>query len=252
MGLLSSIKDWLNPGANKKCKDHYQEFQEKTGYTFNNPELLKIALTHRSFAKSGDGDWLPSNERLEFLGDSVLGVVVSDSLYRMYPNKLEGGLTKLKSLLVNETTLHITAMQINLGDYILLSPEEDRAGGRKRASINSDALEAVIGALFLDGGLGAARQFIEKYILSQIEKIASDKAFRNYKGDLLEYMQGRSEGTPRYEVVSEKGPDHDKVFTVEVYANSTLIGQGKGLSKKDAEQKAAAEALDNLNIEQKD
>lgn len=249
MGLLRSIKEWLNTGADKNKKNHDQEFQKKIGYIFKNPELLKIALTHRSFAKSGDGEWLPSNERLEFLGDSVLGVVVSDSLYRRYPQKLEGGLTKLKSLLVNETTLHITATQINLGEYILLSPEEDRAGGRKRASINSDALEAVIGAIFLDGGLGAARQFVEKYILSQIEKLASDKAFRNFKGDLLEYMQGRSEGTPRYEVVCEKGPDHDKVFTIEVYADNTMIGCGKGLSKKDAEQKAAANALSNLKIE---
>lgn len=226
-----------------------REFQERLNYRFNDVELLRIALTHRSYAKSGEKEWLPSNERLEFLGDSVLGLVVAEFLFSRYPTKLEGGLTKLKSLLVNETTLFRTAEALALGDYIWLSQEEDRAGGRKRPSITSDAFEAVIGAMYLDGGLVAVKPLVNRYILSQVHKIAADKTFRNYKGDLLELLQARGAGMPRYETTSEDGPDHDKTFVVEVYCNGESIGTGTGSSKKDAEQQAAAEALRRLKTD---
>jgi ribonuclease-3 len=219
------------------------EFQDKIEHHFANIELLRVALTHRSFARSGEKDWLPSNERLEFLGDSVLGLVVSEFLYSRFPTKSEGGLTKLKSLLVNETALFRVSEALDLGKYILLSPEEERAGGRNRISINADSLEAVLGALYLDGGLGAVRPMIGRYIISQMEKIEADDSFRNYKGELLELLQGRGEGMPRYEVTDERGPDHEKTFTVVVYTNGRQIGSGIGPSKKDAEQEAAAEAL---------
>lgn len=220
-----------------------EEFQEKIDYRFSRPDLLSVALTHRSFAKAGGQKRLPSNERLEFLGDSVLGLITADFLFLQYPDKLEGGMTKLKSLLVNETTLFQTAEMISLGKFILLSPEEDRSGGRGRASINADAFEAVIGAIYIDGGLGAVKPFIEKYILSRIEELAADENFRNYKGELLELLQSRSAGMPRYEVASESGPEHSKMFTIVVYSNGRRIGEGVGPSKKDAEQKAASVAL---------
>jgi len=246
MGIWEAVKSVFGPGKLDRTEKLLQEFQRKINYHFNDVDLLRVALTHRSFAKAGEKDWLPSNERLEFLGDSVLGLVVSDFLYGKYPNKLEGGLTRLKSLLVNETTLYRTAQLLDLGKYILVSDEEERAGGRERASINADAFEAVIGAIYIDGGLVAVRPIVNRYILTQVDKIAADRAFRNYKGELLELLQSRGAGMPRYEVVSEEGPDHDKTFVVAVYCNGENIGTGAGLSKKDAEQKAAGQALKKL------
>jgi ribonuclease-3 len=246
MGIWESVKSIFGPGKLDGTERLLQEFQRAINYKFNDVDLLRVALTHRSFAKSGEKDWLPSNERLEFLGDSVLGLIVSEFLFAKYPEKLEGGLTKFKSLLVNETTLYRTASSLELGKYILLSQEEDRAGGRNRASINADAFEAVIGAVYLDGGLAAVKPIVDRYILSQIDAIAADKTFRNFKGDLLELLQAKSAAMPRYEVTSEEGPDHDKTFMVMVYCNGENIGCGTGSSKKDAEQKAAAQALKKL------
>jgi len=232
-----------------QAPDHIKlmsEFQNVIGYTFNDVELLKVALTHRSFAKSDEHNRLPSNERLEFLGDSVLGLITAEHLYKVYPKKYEGGLTKFKALLVNEITLCRQAKMMGLGNFILLSRDEFNAGGKNRTSILADAFEAVLGAIYLDGGLDPAKSFVKKYILDYSEKIAADKTFRNYKGDLLEYLQGRGEGMPRYEVAMENGPDHNKLFTVDVFTNGKAIGSGSGPSKKEAEQKAASEALKYL------
>lgn len=240
------MKYIFGPGKSDGTEKLLREFQRKINYKFNDIDLLRVALTHRSFAKAGERDWLPSNERLEFLGDSVLGLIVSEFLFAKYPDKLEGGLTKSKSLLVNETTLFRTANALDLGNYIFLSQEEDRAGGRSRASINADALEAIIGAVYLDGGLAAVRPIVSRYILSHIDAIAADKTFRNFKGELLELLQAQGAPMPRYEVTSEEGPDHDKTFMVIVYCNGENIGCGTGSSKKDAEQKAAAQALKKL------
>jgi ribonuclease III len=249
MGIWDSVRGALGIRRRGESEQLLAEFQDKIQHHFANVELLRVALTHRSFARSGEKDWLPSNERLEFLGDSVLGLVVSEFLYGRFPTKSEGGLTKLKSLLVNETALFRVSEALDLGRFILLSQEEVRAGGRCRVSINADSLEAVIGALYLDGGLGAVRPMINRYIISQMEKIEADDSFRNHKGELLELLQGRGEGMPRYEVIDERGPDHEKTFTVVVYTNGRKIGSGLGPSKKDAEQEAAAEALRSLMIE---
>jgi ribonuclease-3 len=243
MGFWDAVRGALGVRRKDEAGRLLAEFQEKIQHRFSAADLLQVALTHRSFARSGEKDWLPSNERLEFLGDSVLGLVVSEFLYSRFPNKSEGGLTKLKSLLVNETALFRVSEALDLGKYILLSPEEERAGGRNRVSINADCLEAVIGALYLDGGMSAVRPMIGRYIISQMEKIEADDSFRNYKGELLELLQGRGEGMPRYEVIDERGPDHEKSFTVVVYSNGRKIGSGIGPSKKDAEQEAASEAL---------
>ena len=246
MGIWETVRAVFGSDKSGTEDKLLAEFQRRLGYRFSDPELLRVALTHRSVARPGDGTSRPSNERLEFLGDSVLGMVVSEWLYARYPGKSEGGLTKFKSLLVNETTLFRTMESLDLSRFVLLSQEEERAGGRNRASINADALEAVLGAVYLDGSLGAVKPIIETLILSQVDKIATDESFRNYKGELLEHLQARGAGMPRYEVTSEVGPDHDKIFTVEVHSNGEKIGVGTGLSKKDAEQGAAAEALKGL------
>lgn len=223
-----------------------EAFQRQIGYRFRDDGLLHVALTHRSHARLTEIPAHPSNERLEFLGDSVLGLVVADFLYRRFPETFEGGLTKQKSLLVNEAALFRAAEALNLGEFILLSPDEERSGGRKRASINADAFEAVIAAIYLDSGLDPAIRFVEVHLLPHMDGIVADDNFRNFKGDLLEHLQAEGAGMPRYEVTSEEGPDHDKVFTVVVYTNGTQIGCGTGTTKKDAEQKAAAQALAHL------
>ncbi len=248
MGFWSRLKSLFKGSAAWDRDRSVEDFQKEIGYRFKDHELLRVALTHRSYAKSHDSRWIPSNERLEFLGDSVLGMVVAEFLYRRFPDTLEGGLTKRKSKLVNEGSLHRISDELGLGRYIFLSPEEDRAGGRKLASINADALEATIGAIFLDGGIEAVKPFIHRVLLAKMDQIVSDKSFRNYKGDLLEYLQAQGKGMPRYDVIGERGPDHDKVFTVEVYCNGEKIGRGTGMSKKDAEQKAAARALKKLKV----
>jgi ribonuclease-3 len=214
------------------------------GYRFKDRALLILSLTHRSFTRF-DPRHSPSNERLEFLGDSVLGLVISHQLFLDNPTTHEGELTKTKAMLVNEATLAAVASRIGLHKHLRLSPEEDRAGGRGRASIVSDGLESVLAAVFIDGGLEAARGVIQRIIYEHREDIVSDASQRNYKGELLEKVQSWGEAMPRYEVLSEIGPDHEKIFAVAVHVLGRIAGRGTGASKKEAEQKAAAEALEN-------
>jgi ribonuclease-3 len=250
MSIWSRLSAVFAPKKTEIDEPDLDSFEQFINYRFNNRELLIEALTHRSYAKSVDlPHHLPSNERLEFLGDSVLGLIVSDFLYQRYPRKLEGGLTKLKAIMVNEISLSRVADELALGGYIRMSAEEERSGGRTRPSITADAFEAVIGALYLDGGLVAAKPFVSRWLLSKIEIFAADVTLRNYKGDLLEYLQAQGNGMPRYDVTDERGPDHDKTFTVAVFTNGREIGRGVGPTKKDAEQKAAAEALLNLEVD---
>jgi ribonuclease-3 len=246
----------------------YFELERRLGYRFKNLRLLDRALTHRSFVhapNSGSGilqtigaertqdaglpqaETLVANERLEFLGDSVLGMVVSQFLFERFPGKSEGDLTKLKASLVSEVTLSRIARSICLGKYLNLSEEEEKSGGRERSSIIADAYEAVIGAVYLDGGLAPAQRVIKDQILKRWLELASDKTSYNYKGELLEYMQALGLGMPRYEVLVEKGPDHQKKFTIAVLAKGKAMGKGEGLTKKEAEQKAAKAALGNID-----
>lgn len=217
------------------------------GYRFRDPNLLNEALTHRSYANSNGSS--VTYERLEFLGDSVLGVVVARYLFVENPGYTEGELTKAKAALVNVKTLTQVAREQRLGQHIHLSPEEDRAGGRKRSSILSDVLEAVIGAVYIDGGIKAASQLIHRILLIPYGQSDTRKLSVNFKGDLLEMLQGDGLGLPRYEVVSEVGPDHEKIFTVAVYTNGREVGRGVGTNKKDSEQAAAREALKLLKNE---
>jgi ribonuclease-3 len=225
----------------------YRELERKLGYLFSRPDLLERALTHRSYVHSSENEGLRANERLEFLGDSVLGMVTSRFLFERFPDKSEGDLTKLKSTLVSEVNLSRTAKSISLGSFLNLSEEEERSGGRERNSIVSDAYEAVIGAVFLDGGLAPAQRMIQNQILKRFAEITSDQTLHNYKGELLEYMQALSLGLPRYEVLEEKGPDHHKRFTIAVSVKGKRIGQGGGHNKTEAEQKAARMALENID-----
>jgi ribonuclease-3 len=221
---------------------------QRLGYTFRDPSLLVDALKHRSFLAETGEHRLKSNERLELLGDSVLGMLVTEHLFRVFPEEEEGSLTAMKSLMVSRRALLSIGQEINLGQFIMLNQAEERAGGRKRPSIISDAFEAVIGAIYLDGGLEAARLTVEKLVISQLDRILTEEQHRNYKSMLLEYCQGCGITGPVYHVTHEEGPDHDKEFTVAARVNDETLGIGKGHSKKKAEQWAAKEALIRLQV----
>ena len=218
--------------------------EEKLGYTFQNRALLENALTHSSCANKSRGRLL-SNERLEFLGDSILGMVVADHLYRNHPDLPEGELTRTRAALVCEESLVEVARELNLGQYLQLGKGEEAGGGRQRPSIQADAVEAVLAAVYLDGGIGSARKIIQKYILSR--EVAGLTKPRDYKTALQELVQRESGQVLRYRLTGEEGPDHNKRFFVEVALNGQAVGQGSGRSKKEAEQMAAKAAIEVLN-----
>jgi ribonuclease-3 len=241
MGLLQELRQFFD-SSNNSADEDLERVQELIGYHFRSPELLRLGLTHRSFTHSNNRRE-SSNERLEFLGDSVLGLVIADALYQDHPDLREGELTKTKALLVNETTLASIGKDIGLNKSIKLAPEEAKSGGADRPSIISDAFEGVLGAVFLDGGLDPVRDVILRLIYARKDSLISDESQRNFKGELLELMQAAGKSAPRYDVLSEDGPDHRKMFNVVVFSGQDRLGSGSGPSKKDAEQKAAAMAL---------
>ena len=214
--------------------------EEKLGYEFRDPALLENALTHSSCANESRGR-LQSNERLEFLGDSILGMVVADHLYRNHPDLPEGELTRTRAALVCEDSLVEVAEALRLGEYLHLGKGEEAGGGRKRPSIQADAVEAVLAAVYLDGGIGSARKIVQQYILCrEVEGLTSP---RDYKTALQELVQRESGQVLKYRLTGEEGPDHDKRFFVEVDLNGEVAGRGKGHSKKEAEQMAAKAAM---------
>lgn len=217
--------------------------EEKLGYEFRDPALLENALTHSSCANESRGR-LQSNERLEFLGDSILGMVVADHLYRNHPDLPEGELTRTRAALVCEDSLVEVAEALRLGEYLHLGKGEESGGGRKRPSIQADAVEAVLAAVYLDGGIGSARKIIQQYILCrEVEGLTSP---RDYKTALQELVQRESGQVLKYRLTGEEGPDHDKRFFVEVDLNGSPVGTGSGRSKKEAEQMAAKAAIERL------
>ncbi|MBP1535804.1 MAG: ribonuclease III [Ruminococcus sp.] len=218
-----------------------EEFQNKIGYHFHNDRLLFEALSHSSFANENKKQ-RRSNERLEFLGDSVLSIVVSDYIFEHFKHLPEGELTKLRASLVCEKALFEFSHKLELGKHIFLGKGEELTGGRERASIVSDAMEAVIAAIYLDGGLEAARKHIMGFLPRDISPAHTD-TFHDYKTVLQEVIQRNPEEKIEYFLKGEEGPDHDKRFTVQVLLNSNVIGEGVGRSKKSAEQNAAKEAL---------
>lgn len=221
--------------------------EQNLGYTFKNEALLLNALTHSSFANEAR-DGITSNERLEFLGDSVLSVIVSDYLYKEFGNLPEGELTKLRASLVCEKSLCGFSRELDLGNFLRLGKGEEKGGGRERVSILADAFEAVLAAIYLDSDLEIARKFVMNFILKEL-KHTDDEVFKDYKTALQEIIQRNPEEYVTYILTGESGPDHDKVFEVEVRLNSNVIGKGSGKSKKRAEQMAAKQALSLMGAE---
>lgn len=220
--------------------ERIRELETHIGYGFKNFKLLCMALRHSSYANEHHLEHIDCNERLEFLGDAVLELVSSEFLYNTFPALPEGEMTKKRAALVCEPSLAFCARELNLGDYLFLGKGEDATGGRKRESIVSDALEAVIGAIFLDGGFASAKEFILKFILNDMEH---KQLFYDSKTILQEIIQSRTEEEISYRIIEEKGPDHDKSFVAQVCVGSMLYGTGEGRTKKAAEQQAAYQAI---------
>ena len=221
-----------------------KDLEAAIGYRFRNITLLQNALTHSSYANERWHDSLRSNERLEFLGDSILGMVVAEHLYKNFPDRPEGELTRMRADMVCETSLAAIAEQVGLGQHLLLGHGEEAGGGRSRASILADAVESVIAASFLDGGMDAARGFIQRFVLSRVP--VQQLTNKDYKTALQELVQQKKNQTITYCLVGESGPDHDKTFLVEVSLNGQVAGRGCGTSKKRAEQDAARDALSKI------
>lgn len=219
-----------------------EALEEKLGYTFREKGYLKTAVTHSSYANEVRGGE-KSNERLEFLGDSILGAVVADYIFRNCQSMPEGELTKLKASLVCEKALCGFSRELGIGEFLRLSRGEQHSGGRTRPSILADAFEAMIAAIYLDGGMEAARNFILRFTVP-LMNAPRPKAFRDYKTVLQEIVQQNPEEHIEYVLVGESGPDHNKHFVMEVHLNHNVIGKGGGRSKKEAEQQAAREALE--------
>ncbi len=221
-----------------------KDLETAIGYQFKNISLLQNALAHSSYANERWHDSLKSNERLEFLGDSILGMLVADHLYRTFPDRPEGELTRMRADMVCERTLAKVADGLNLGQHLLLGKGEDSGGGRTRNSILADAVESVIAACYLDGGMDAAVQFVQKFVLVNVPLTRMQNV--DYKTALQERVQQKKNQVLAYKLIGESGPDHDKSFTVELTLNGKVVGVGTGSSKKRAEQDAARVAMETI------
>ncbi|MGN1139882.1 MAG: ribonuclease III [Oliverpabstia sp.] len=220
-----------------------QKLENRIKYQFHNIELLETALRHSSYVNEHRMNRLECNERLEFLGDAVLELVSSEHLFRNYPQMPEGELTRLRASLVCEPTLAFCARELELGEYLSLGKGEEMTGGRHRDSVTSDAMEAVIGAIYLDGGFANAKEFILRFVLNDIEH---KKLFFDSKTIFQEMVQGKIPGEISYHMIGEEGPDHDKIFSAEVWIGEKSMGKGNGRTKKAAEQMAAYQAICKL------
>ena len=221
-----------------------QEFQKIIGYQFKEPVLLRKALTHSSYVREKDERCTKNNERLEFLGDAFFDAIVSEELYKRMDRVPEGTLTKIRSKVVCEKSLAEQGRRLSIGRYLYMGNGEEHAGGRNRDSILADAMEAVIGAMFLDGGYEAARSFVLATFAETLDRAVSGKLYADYKTEIQERLQAGGEVEILYETTGEEGPDHNKTFFVNLTCNGALLGRGKGKSKKEAEQNAAKEALE--------
>lgn len=231
--------------------DGIRSLEKRIAYTFADKSLLVCALMHRSYVRHATGAGQPAasqqaNERLEFLGDAVLGLATTLFLYQRYPDMPEGDLTKRKSVLVSKGALARCTVQVGLDRHLLLSELEENAGGRRRRSILGDAFEALLGAMFLDGGLEPVSDFLRRELFSRVDQLTSEATFINYKSLLLEHVQGQGKLPPEYDLYKQTGPDHQKTFTVDVRVEGEVLGRGFGQSKKDAQQEAAKQAHERL------
>ena len=231
-----------------RTADSRRALEKLLGYHFKDKDLLVKALKHRSYVYAEEGsNRIESNERLEFLGDAVLELLVTDYLFRRFEDKGEGELTQMKSQLVRRKTLVRQADRLGIGAFVLLSKDEREANGGQRPSILCDTLESLIGAIYLDGGLEAARSCVRRVVLADFHQIVQPDENFNFKSRLLEYSQSMGNGHPRYLVHAEYGPDHAKIFSVEVCITGQRMGWGQGRSKKEAQQMAAKDALESLD-----
>jgi len=227
-----------------KNAPNFTKFEEISGITFKNKELLRRAFTHRSYLNENRGSESSHNERLEFLGDAVLELMVTEYLFEKYPDSNEGDLTAYRASLVNAVTLSEAAQKINVNDFLLLSKGEARDTGKARQCILANTMEAIIGAIYLDQGYDSSKYFISKNLFHLIDKIIEDKSWIDAKSKFQEKAQEEEGLTPLYKSLKEEGPDHDKRFTVGVYLGEKLITEGDGMSKQEAEQIAARKALE--------
>jgi len=222
------------------------ELQEKIGVHLNDPSLLEQALVHSSYSNENPGLSLPHNERLEYLGDAVLGLIMAEKLYHDFPSSSEGEMTVLRSALVKRETLARIAREIKLGNYLYVGKGEEKSGGRRNTANLAGAIEAIIAAVFLDRGWDVTRDFILRLFGKELERLAGEGVGIDYKSRLQEVAQGKQQPIPTYQVIAESGPDHDKYFTVEASINNVIMGSGSGKNKKLAETKAARAALQKL------
>ncbi len=231
-------------------KKELQLFEKHSGIRFRELESLNQAFTHRSFAHES-GDTAENNERLEFLGDSVLGMVVSEYLYQELTDQAEGELARIKSFVVSEASLSEIAKRLRVDNFILIGKGEEYSGGRTKKAILADALEAIIGAYYLDSGFMPARRFVRQLLIPEVNKVREDRHAKDYKTLLQEYVQRRLKTYPHYRVVQKTGPDHDRTFWIEVHIGDRSYGAGKGKNKKEAEQDAARLAYEGLHAAEK-
>ena len=250
MNILKKIKQILPQRISRQDKDKLALFQKLINYKFKKLSLLKSALTHDSIYYNEDGEInINSNyERLEFLGDAVLGLIVCQHIYKVFPEKNEGDLSKLKSSIVSEKFLSLKAANFRLSEFIFMSEKEERNGGRNKKSIIADTTESVICAIYLDGGIKKATKFVKRFILSDFERQVLHRDMINYKSILQEYAQERFKTIPDYKMNSAAGPEHRKLFKITVFVNAQQVGSGEALNKKEAQQKAAYDACKRLEL----
>lgn len=225
-----------------------ETLEMRIGYFFRNPELLAQAMVHRSWIVGRELEYWQTNERLEFLGDSILNMLVTEHLFKLYPKLPEGDLSKKKSAVVSGKALAETARIWGLGNYLRVGRGEAKGGGREKDSLLADAFESVIGAVYLDGGLEPCRKILEKVLLPRITDIVTADDYVNFKSILLETLQARGRGMPDYRLFEEQGPEHQKMFHMQVFIQDIMLGEGRGASKKKAEQDAAKEAMGKLDL----
>jgi len=251
MGLLQRLSRHLRNTVRSTPSElpvDFERLQEQIGYSIRDRSLFYRALLHRSYLQYSQTKDLKSNERMEFLGDSVLNLVVGEYLYHNFPEATEGELTKFRARLVNRKALALYAREIDLWNFILMSAGAAQTLGKGSDSILADTYEALIAAVYLDGGYWESRRFVERQVLAAVQKGLLDIMDENYKSMLLEYSQAQGMGLPRYNLIKEEGPDHDRSFTVEVVVGKKALGTGVGKNKKAAEQHAAARALRRIGM----
>jgi ribonuclease III len=227
---------------------NFEDLEKKLDLKFKDRELLETAFVHRSYLNEKPSFHLPSNERLEFLGDAVLQLAVSEYLFKKFPTEPEGNLTNYRASIVNAKTLSQVSGDLGLGQYLLLSKGEEVSGGRSRPYLLANTFEALLGVIYLDLGLGAAQEFVRKYLLPRLLDIIEQELYKDYKSKLQEIAQEKLSVTPSYRVIKESGPDHAKQFTVGVFLGDKESGRGEGNSKQIAEQSAAKEALETRGL----